>query len=262
MMISGCEKTEAADNGQGADTEPNAASQDDSGAAKYEGEGFASPEEAFRAYIDALKEADFDKAVSTFAIESFVQGYSAQKDLERKTVYYFSNSDLPDMGQLSERYNTAKRYLEVYRTIAVDGLVLAGKTIILDSPYRYSDESSAEETEEIVKLYLSAFPDESDVKLYLSEIQLVGFTADVGDYAEMYTRVLKSIQANCEVYGGEEIKPMIANVTIGGTSYYIAMDTIKYGDSWYLYGPGMSAVMLGLPTTVAGAVSASDLEQF
>ena len=260
VMLSGCEKAEAATNGFGVFTEPNAASQTSSGVAKFEGEGFSSPEDAVRAYIDALREQDFAKAVSTFAIESFGQGYSLEKGLKSSLAYVFSSSYLPDMGKMSAQYNTAKRYFEACKTVTSNILTFLGKDALLDPILQRIDSGTPEEVEEAVNLFVSAFPDENDVEQCLSEIQFLRFTADTAVFTISDEYILKTAKERCGEYGCEDLKPTLAEISIGGTSYYIAFDTIKYGENWYLYGASLSAAQIGIPTQKCGAVAASDAD--
>jgi hypothetical protein len=62
-------------------TEPNLPGIRKSGSGKAEGEGFDSSEEAVTAYLDAFKDADFERMISAFAIESFVKNIDIESYL-------------------------------------------------------------------------------------------------------------------------------------------------------------------------------------
>ena len=49
----------------------------------FEGKGFASPEKAVKEYLNAIKECDYDKIVSCYAIESYVKKYDVEQFIKR-----------------------------------------------------------------------------------------------------------------------------------------------------------------------------------
>ena len=56
----------------------DAPSKDPSSDGRMEGSGFASPEDAVTAYLEAMKAGDLSGMLSTFAIETYIQNVDAQ----------------------------------------------------------------------------------------------------------------------------------------------------------------------------------------
>ena len=54
---------------------------------RRECEGFDTPEEAITAFCEALKEYDFEKALSTFALESYCENYDYAGFIERLRAF-------------------------------------------------------------------------------------------------------------------------------------------------------------------------------
>ena len=78
------------------------------------------------------------------------------------------------------------------------------------------------------------------------------------DFAVNEETLLNAAQKKCEQYGCDDLTPTAAKILIDGVSYYIAMDTIKYGEKWYLYGAGLSAAYIGVTTFQYGAIAEAD----
>lgn len=93
-------------------------------ATKLEGSGFDSPEAAMQAYLDGLLNGDAEKAISSFAIETFTAHFDWKTCAERRSMY-LPNSYSPDWFG-SEQVNLAVRFRDAagalytqYRLIAL-----------------------------------------------------------------------------------------------------------------------------------------------
>lgn len=91
---------------------------------KLEGSGFDSLEAAMQAYLDGLLNGDAEKAISSFAIETFTAHFDWKTYAERRSMY-LPNSYSPDWFG-AEQVNLAVRFRDAagalytqYRLIAL-----------------------------------------------------------------------------------------------------------------------------------------------
>lgn len=54
---------------------------------RYEGDGFSSPEDAVEAYVDALQNKDLQGIISTYAVETYVDHFSADNYIQYISVF-------------------------------------------------------------------------------------------------------------------------------------------------------------------------------
>lgn len=230
---------------------------------RLEGPGSDSAEEAVEAYIAALKEADFEKAASTFAIESYIKGYSLDEFVTRYRLYNPSLNLIPQTeGELSEEYNAMHRYAEAYETIQRDIAVFTGMEIV-ENPRAFGGEDEDELRQEIRDFIGRSFPEEAKIQQTLSTLEFKGFTENFEAFARWRENenAQNIYRTNWAIYGTVSMKPLVACISIGFTDYYLALDAIQYGGKWYVFGPGTAAAILGLSTFQGGACKVSELPE-
>jgi hypothetical protein len=73
--------------------------------------GFDTPEDAVWEYVDGLKNADLDRMIGAFAIETYIENASLEKSLERVRAYLFFSSDInmPNSNEFVTALNIENR---------------------------------------------------------------------------------------------------------------------------------------------------------
>lgn len=100
---------------------------------KLEGSGFDSPEAAMQAYLDGLLNGDAEKAISSFAIETFTAHFDWKTYAERRSMY-LPNSYSPDWFG-AERVNLAVRFRDAAGALYKQYRLIA----LADTPYDMQD---------------------------------------------------------------------------------------------------------------------------
>lgn len=210
---------------------------DSAGGAKIEGAGYDSPEEAAAAYVEALKEQNLDKMISTFAVESFCDNNDIA--LRIKKVGYINNAmqtnyptDTAGSEFLKERNYEAWRGKIVH---AINLQMLKLKSYLtgddrldyqaLQILYLYH--TTGQEVDQIVS-ELASISDLSDLK-----IEDFVYTEDVNSffYNHGYWDLLKML---ADVYGADGYKPVGVSFTLDDRKYLVTMDMVKHHDKWYI----------------------------
>ena len=223
-------------------------------AAKYEGDGFETPEKALGAYIEGFRNNDIDEMVSAFAIETYVENYSLEKRVEYIGSYYHNLGYIPTISGFSRQLNVEKRRSQILDTIWTHYLVLgesrlvvgddAGKDIMLVDPY-----DSAEALIDDVFV--------SDDRFILDKIEFKGEYYDPASLNEHYTsdNIAEYMKKQMEITGAEDITSVVAKFYMNGSPVVLMADAAKYDDRWYLCSPsGIIGSIFGIDSYYAGMV--------
>jgi len=199
----------------------------------YEGEGFESAEDAALAYVEALREGDVEKMLSTFAIETYVKNFDVEAYIENlgfiqpktthkitaKTEYAEELNTYIRIGELAE--NIENQYLYMMLPEECSDL-LEGMTIaVKDYP------GGASQMEEDL-----SNPDYVDRLRVIEDIEVADTFSreEIFSIAEMADRVLEKEE---KIYGTDEITAVCVEFKIDGETYLFYVDVFRYGDVWY-----------------------------
>ena len=225
---------------------------------KIEGDGFDTPEEAITAYCEALKEGDFEKAVSTFAIESYCEHYDYIGQLQRfGTIMPIQqqiavNPVTPSMNETAGKLNVLIRQSFIIRQIA-----LAMETAALDNAALSADESlssivqnirdgktvesldenamkSRLELEKIAGA-IQQFPDLSGMELS-EPISPLSFAKAVPKY--LLAQNINTMFRMAAVYGGTGFTERGMLMEDDKNIFLVITDLVRYDGKWYNCVPG------------------------
>lgn len=230
----------------------------DSGAkrAAVEGPGYASAEDAARAYAEALKAGDMDAMLATFAVESYVEHFDR--------AAYFSDIGVVFTGLSGTLMPPADRAL---------GLNLEGRRAQIIQPIYY---------QYICRLlrgteYEDSFPvlpvlhEPEDVNALMEVLrQDTGFSGmTIGaalspeellpaDKLESYQSYLSQ---RIPLFGAQDMQETCLALTIGGEDYYLFLSAVRYGGKWYnLSFTGNLGGYLGVDSASGGLAPADSVE--
>lgn len=199
----------------------------------YEGPGWASPEEAVQLYLEGFKAQNPRQMLQAFAIETYVRHFDFAAQLERSGGFNFTaNIRLPNLNEAFITHNIESRRQFLYNYIFYQFMTLMLPETDIFIPVSVV---GAEKLEE----FLASF-EAADVTRF-ETITLEGFV-DPADLSEPYLshnnqKNLKMLQA---IYGADDLKSMVAQITIDGQDYLFCCDVLRYGDAWYLSSLGGS----------------------
>lgn len=218
------------------------------GKARVEGPGFDTPEQAAEAYLDALKRADVDQMISTFAMETYVERFGFEKYINYVNAYTLSMEQrLPPANDFTKGVNLAQRQgnlaMAIYRQYLA--LFIDDMTILEGNPLRLTDEETAE---------LARTLADPACLQDLSTLRLVEFVppAQLSDlYDSEQNR--KNIALRTEAFGADELTDVAARVEIGERRFLFFFHVARYGDRWYILGhAGNLASLMGTSAFYGG----------
>lgn len=219
--------------------------------ARIEGPGFDTPEDAAKAYLEALKNQDVDAMVATFAVESYAEHYDLQAMFERLQAYTPGlEMKLPAGSTYNNELNAEGRrafllnqILYQYFLYNVPSANMESTSILTDNPNLISDM-------------------EKDTKDYVfSDLKITGTMAPE-ELTDLYLSDdnQENIGKQVKAYGVESKD--IANVVItfeaDGDTWYFCPQMICYDGKWYIQTlTGNLASILGWQPSYGGLARAS-----
>lgn len=225
---------------------------------QFEGAGFDTPEEAALAYVQALKDQDVMGAISTFAIESFVENVDFEAYSERLSTFQPISMDY--VAPVGNEYYTGIKTLRRLNVIAqnmsmgyLTGIWVDDFSGDIGHPVVFpSDDRAARIAEFRDALQQNA------AEFALEDLEILG-VADMEKFVEIpeyyYSEAnLKNIARQAVTYGCDELRDVAVHLTIGGEDYLQFMQCMRYGDRWYNYNHQSNlSLVLGVDVYSIGA---------
>ena len=212
---------------------------------KYEGDGFATPEEALTCYMEGLKNLDFEQMLSAFAWETQMEHFDFRKYFERIRAY--QSVMLPRMPSINDfmfsanvnvlRYNQANaiyRSLEQY--ILADVPEIAEGMII----------SFRKDTDD-VDVFLRKFENGRLEKLSgMTNVRFLSPDLVTGNRFSSEPNQ-KSFVQQTAYYGADEAVNLVGAADLGDETLFCCPTICRYGDRWYLVSvSSMVSAFLGI----------------
>ena len=190
---------------------------------QIEGKGFDSPEAAATAYIEAMRECDVDKMISTFAVESYLKHFSLEGYIKKyRAIMFDTNLPLPSGNIYNEEVNKYIRLSEISTCIRRGYLELIGFDYVRSHFWNDDDER-----EEIIN-NLTVL----DLETKMSHINVYrAVTEEYFDYNKNdYDRQIDDIMSYLNV---TDLCDVAIDLEFDGEKYYLFMLTAKINGNWY-----------------------------
>lgn len=218
--------------------------------ATFEGPGFASPEEAVTGYLNALREADVDGILQSFAIELYVDNFDFTAQLQRMGVYLRGpyTMDLPASHGYTRNLNVYQRLGTISRMVKDQFLAL----FLPDHDFS-SSVSLPRDSEKDVADFVNLLGDAT----YLDDLA----TLEIGELLRPSSlvaewdsdRIQELLVERAERYGSSQIFSLAAKVKIAESEQLLFFETARYGDGWYIIElGGLLAILHGVPAMNGG----------
>ncbi len=200
-----------------------------------QGSGYDKPEEALLAYAEARKEGDYDKMISTFAIESFVDHFDDEAYYAYMKYFppnYFQvNGGIVSNDSESGRalsFQTRRNYVVTqiayqYQNLLGEGTVLED---VINTGYRLEEGQEKEVTEALAK-----DPGFSEITIG-AVYEAIDFNS--GELLSKSERVAEIYDRYKKIYGAEDIKEYYVQLTINGEDYVLFGAAFQYDGKWYM----------------------------
>ena len=201
----------------------------ESASQKYEGSGWETPEEAVRSYLDGFKNADLKKMISSFAIETYVDSYNFEAQLDRTKVFTLSMEiRFPNANDFFKSINVETRKEKIVTSICFQFSSYYFPEYNVGLNLLFDGENSVD-FEEFIDRY------NSSTLIPASSFEFTNFL-EPSEIAEHYAseRNQENINQLARIYGADTMKSMVASFKIAGKPYILCCDVLRYGEKWYL----------------------------
>ena len=206
---------------------------------RYEGDGFATPEEALTCYMEGLKNLDFEQILSAFAWETQMEHYSVLTVLER--VRSYSPLIIPRMPSLNDFMFSANlnmlRYSQInsiYRSI--EEYILADDSLSYTNTGTIGFQKDSDDAADFLKKFDNGRLEK------LSQMTNIRFlppdAVTENKFSNEQNQVAFTAQTAC--YGADETVNIVGVADVGDELFYCCPTICRYGDKWYLVSVGSS----------------------
>lgn len=265
----GCGNTEAKDAycslcGQGREGTPAGVKE-----TRFEGEGCSTPEEVMEAYIAFWDANDWQGMMSVFAIEHYVDNFSAVAHVGRmKVIVYTFMNEQPYMASAA-----GLRQMEYYARMG---------NVAKEMRYRYLVAHMPTEDFQTLTGFMTSLPTEEEQTAYLRSlcwhddpsqcrVELIRFISPDeltdGKYTKAMNNVSKSTgltrrEEYLAIYGSDDVTDRAALISVDGTEYILFMECACWDGRWYATTcQGTLASLLSIDVNHAGLVPAEGFLQ-
>ncbi len=228
-------------------------------AVRYEGEGFATPEEALTCYMEGFKNLDFSQILGAFAWETQIERMSFQTYYERIMAY--SPATMPRMPSfndfmLSANVESLRSSQVRYLYAAIENYVLGdeapnGRTIVFDK-----------DDPEAIPSFLAKFDNGRLDKLTrMTNIRFLS-PDEVTENRFSMEMNQQSFKKQTAYYNADEAVNIIGVADVGNETFACCPTIGRYGDRWYVLSVGsMTSMILGIPTNSQAFMCAENLSE-
>jgi len=185
---------------------------------KLEGDGFDSPEDAMKAYIEGLRDGDLNRVISVYAIESYVENFNLEAYLNVMRFYMHGLASPPKANEFVTSLNFENRRGQVANEILKNYFYLCDPGLAKGF-IAIKDEAQASE-----------FVDRLNKNLNKSfqNIQIV-------EFAHPTEANLRMLEPLTKARGAERlIDRATAVINLGGNEFILDCGVVKYGGKWFL----------------------------
>ncbi|MBQ9148134.1 MAG: hypothetical protein IJX69_01065 [Oscillospiraceae bacterium] len=217
----------------------------------FEGEGFASPEDAIEAYLAALSQGDVAGMTSTFAVETFVDNFDVETMLERNSAYSVSMYQIfrNDNGY-TQALNVARRYASVTTEFSEAYFTITGNAEKFGPVSRVESGSEAEFMDAIMEAEWLEILADMEVNWIYMDGEMTKIDEKLDPAGEQLSKLLPSYM---DMYGCEAYSMALVDLTIDGQDYLLSLDVACYDGVWYIcQQSGLPGTLLGMDGTSGG----------
>jgi len=201
--------------------------------------GFDSPEDAIITYLEGLRDSDLERMVSAFAIETLVENFSLEEQLNRFQVYDTRMEPrLPNTNEFITEINVERRRGSVVDWISRQIIFLSGPDLAElagQGIHRVDDESEG---------FVRQFNESLDA-LNLQSIEILGFIP-LQAFDDLVNALEEHLALQTIVFNSDQLIGRIAVFELDGETFFLAVDVVNYDGRWYiLHLGGGTGTMLG-----------------
>ncbi len=221
--------------------------------ARFEGDGYDTPEEAVLAYIDALNRADVHGMLATFAHESYIAHFDPELYIRR------ANSLFPS-GMINETPVTDAFSADLVLHARYGNII----TLILSQYTEYTDslngETRAPMDQERIDTHFARYGQSffHDPAGHVESAECLD-TALLTRYLSLSPLSRRNFALQYAYAGADDLADVAVYFRINGSDLIQCMTCARYDGRWYnLSLQGYTASILGVPASLAGLIRVDD----
>lgn len=206
-----------------------------------EGKGADSPEEAVSNYLKALQSCDYNKIISCYAIESFVENYNVDLYIEHMNLAPVTMSMIYPENKLLEQTGKYEVLSEITKVVKYQIWNLCKNdffkkgNIIMNkgNPSEVINQTFPENAEKRLQNinFLNFLSVDEVLTFYVGSPYAYNSLEEVNEYK---AAIIKSYEKNKKIYGCSNVQDVTAAFSIGEDKYYYFAETLQYGNKWYI----------------------------
>ena len=202
-----------------------------------QGPGYATPEAAAKAYLIGLRDQNLDEMVSTFAVESYVDNYDFEAQLERFQSYmpYNAPQGLPNTNKYSRKLNISNRENSIEKSIFGQYITYNVPSVPAGVTLSFPDPDEAKD-------FVTKF--EQDTKSYVFKDLVITGTLPLQDLTDtnaydlyMSAQNQKGILYRVKAQGitnGNDVTDVAITFKADGKTWIFCPQLVRYDNKWYL----------------------------
>jgi len=212
-----------------------------------EGAGFDSPEAAAMGYLEGLRDADFKRMMSAFAIESYVENYNFEALLNMRRAYMYAlEIKLPNTNEFVKAMNLENRRGSVADKLLRQYLFLCVPELDQSQPQKMGDETEVSSFVAQLNKGLNAPK--------LQTLEVLGFIPPedlAAPYASEQNK--QNLAQLAEVCGADQQVSLVAVFELNEDKYMLCLDIVDYDGKWYISQPGGNiGALMGIASLAMG----------
>ena len=195
----------------------------------YESNGFDTPEDAVKCYLDGLKNLDFEQMLSAFAWETQAKNYSVKNLFERMRAYSPSMpARIPPVNDFMLSAN-----VHSIRDREINSIYYSIEAYCLGYPDDFPKLISLHTNEEVEE-FLKKFSSEKIEKFSkLSNVKFLSPDA-ITDNKYSSERNKQALDRQRLQYGADELVDVPAIAEVGNEMLFCCPTVVRYGKRWYI----------------------------
>lgn len=207
-----------------------------------EGEGYDSPKEAALAYVEALKEGDVEKMISTFAVESYVANMDLEGWIEKAGGYsstlqpgFWSIDDYTESVNILRRKNQLVNGI-YYQYMMLSELGFEDEAFTYPISVQRMEAGEYEEFDSVEEFYDALMDPDWMEKLSEMEIGDVLTAEDLEDELgeNFFSEHNKAYnERTFEILNADDYAMLAVEIELDGEEYYQCLNMICYDGKWY-----------------------------
>jgi len=197
-------------------------------------QGFDTPEDAVVAYLEGLRDLDFDRMIDAFAVEVIIEHYDLESSLNRIRLYDSTFAMLPNANEFATTLNIEMRRNRIITWIRTHYLALTHPELMMEDNlfrihYRIAEDGAAD--------FILSLTDALNA-IEFQSLEVLGFLLPELSEIQMSQHQEEHIRQWTIEQGADQLVGRIVVFELDGHKYLLFADVVNYGDRWFLNSVG------------------------